>query len=64
MDLGITWSDTFGTLALDVGYFLTSEFQTDGTSIASSRYTYDIVRWEEKADADGKVEWGAGENRV
>ena len=62
MDLGITWSDTFGTLALDVGYFLTSEFQTDGTSIASSRYTYDIVRWEEKADADGKVEWGAGEN--
>ena len=62
MDLGITWSDTFGTLALDAGYFLQSEFQTDGTSIASSRYTYDIVPWEEKADADGKVEWGAGEN--
>ena len=62
MDLGITWSDTFGTLALDVGYFLQSEFQTDGSSIASSRYSYDIVRWEEKADADGKVEWGAGEN--
>ena len=62
MDLGITWSDTFGTLALDAGYFLTSEFQTDGTSIASSRYTYDIVPWEEKADADGTVEWGAGEN--
>ena len=62
MDLGITWNDTFGSLALDVGYFLTSEFQTDGNSIASSRYTYDIVPWEEKADADGKVEWGAGEN--
>ena len=62
MDLGIRWSDTFGKLALDAGYFLTSEFQTDGSSLASSRYSYDIVPWEEKADADGKVEWGAGEN--
>ena len=62
MDLGIRWSDTFGKLALDAGYFLTSEFQTEGSSLASSRYSYDIVPWEEKADSDGKVEWGAGEN--
>ena len=62
MDLGIRWSDTLDKLTLDVGYFLTSEFQTDGSSIASSRYSYDIVKWEEKADAKGKVEWGAGEN--
>ena len=62
MDTGIRWSDTFGKLALDVGYYLTSEFQTEGSSLASSRYSYDIVPWEEKADADGKVEWGAGEN--
>ena len=62
MDLGIRWSDTLGKLNLDVGYFLTSEFQTDGSSPASSRYSYDIVKWEEKADAKGKVKWGAGEN--
>ncbi|MDE0503346.1 MAG: hypothetical protein OXI86_04625, partial [Candidatus Poribacteria bacterium] len=62
MDTGIRWSDTFGKLALDAAYYLTSEFQTDGGSLASSRYSYDIVPWEEKADADGKVEWGAGEN--
>ena len=62
MDLGIRWSDTMGKLALDVGYFLQSEPQTDGSSLASSRYSYDIVKWAEKADADGKAEWGAGEN--
>ena len=62
MDLGIRWSDTLGKLALDVGYYLMSEPQTIGNSLASSRYSYDIVKWEEKADADGKVEWGAGEN--
>ena len=62
MDLGIKWSDTLGKLTLDVGYYLQSEFQTDGSSLASSRYSYDIVRWEEKANADGDVEWGAGEN--
>ncbi len=62
MDTGIRWSNTFGKLALDAAYYLTSEFQTDGGSLASSRYSYDIVPWEEKADADGKVEWGAGEN--
>ena len=62
MDLGIRWSDTMGKLALDVGYFLQSEPQTEGSSVASSRYSYDIVKWAEKADADGTVEWGAGEN--
>ena len=62
MDLGIRWSDTFDKLALDVGAYLTSEPQTFGGSLASSRYGYDVVKWEEKADAKGKVEWGAGEN--
>jgi hypothetical protein len=62
MDLGIRWSDTLGKLTLDVGYYLQGEFQTDGSSLASSRYSYDIVRWKEKADAAGTVEWGAGEN--
>ena len=62
MDLGIRWSDTLGKLTLDVGYYLQSEPQTDGSSLASSRYSYDIVRWEKKADAEGAIQSGAGEN--
>ena len=62
-DLGITWSDTFDKLTLDVGYYLMSEPQlVKYGSLASTRYAYDIVKWEEKADAKGNVEWGAGEN--
>ncbi len=61
-DVGIRWSSTLDKLTLDAAYYLQSEFQTDGDSLASSRYGYDIVRWEEKADAKGDVEWGAGEN--
>ena len=61
MDLGIRWSNTLGKLALDVGYYLQSEFQTDGKSVASSRYSYDVVRWGFKADKEGKVS-GADEN--
>ena len=63
MDLGVTWNDTFDKLTLDVGYYLTSEPQPiKYSSLVSSRYSYDVVRWEEKADAKGNVEWGAGEN--
>ena len=62
MDLGIRWNDTLGQLALDVAYYPMGEFQTDGGSLASSLYSYDVVKWEEKADAKGNVEWGAGEN--
>ncbi len=63
MDLGIRWNDTFGKLTLDVGYYPLADPQliTYG-SLNSSRYSYDIVKWEEKADAKGTVEWGAGEN--
>ena len=63
MDLGIRWNDTFDKLTLDVGYFPMSDPQLiQYSSLASSRYSYDIVKWEEKADAKGNVEWGAGEN--
>ena len=44
MDLGVRWSGAFDKLALDVGYFPSSEFQTYGTSLESSRYAYDVVR--------------------
>ena len=63
MDLGIVWNDTFDKLTLDVGYYLMSDPQLiKYGSLASSRYSYDVVKWEETADADGNVEWGAGEN--
>ena len=61
-DLGITWTRVFDKLTLDVAYYLQSEFQTDGSSLTSSRYGYDIVPWEEKVDVKGNVEWGADEN--
>ena len=54
MDLGIRWSDTLDKLTLDVGYFLTSEPQTIGDSLASSRYSYDIVRWGDGEDKEEK----------
>ena len=61
-DLGVRWTNTFDKLALDVAYYPMGEFQTDGSSLKSSLYAYDIVTWEEKIDAKGNVEWGAGEN--
>ncbi len=63
MDLGVTWNNTFDKLTLDVGYYPMSDPQLiKYGSLASSRYSYDVVKWEEKADAKGNVEWGAGEN--
>ncbi|MXV82941.1 hypothetical protein F4Z98_06155 [Candidatus Poribacteria bacterium] len=57
MDLGITWNDTFDKLTLDVGFYPMSDPQLiKYGSLASSRYSYDVVKWEEKADAKGNVE--------
>ncbi len=61
-DLGIVWSNSSGKLTYDVGYFLMSEPQTLGSSLNSSRYAYDVVKWEEIADENGTVTWGDGEN--
>ena len=46
MDLGIRWDGTFDKLMLSVGYYAMSEPQTIGNSLASSRYSYDVVKWE------------------
>ena len=59
MDLGFRWSGSFDKLTLDVGYYPSSEFQTDGDSLESSRYGYDVVRTEsEIEEGQGKVENG------
>ena len=55
MDLGIRWTDTLDKLTLDVAYYLQGEFQTDGSSLASSRYSYDVVRQNTKVDTTGVV---------
>ena len=44
MDLGFRWSGVFDKLALDAAYYPSSEFQTYGGSLESSRYAYDVVR--------------------
>ena len=61
-DVGVRWDGNFNKLMLSAGYYLMSEPQTDGSSLESSLYGYDVVKWKEKADANGKVEWGVEEN--
>ena len=59
MDLGFKWTGSFDKLTLDVGYYPSSEFQTDGDSLESARYGYDVVRIEsELVEGQGKVENG------
>ena len=56
MDLGIAWSRAFDKLTLDVGYYPRSEPQTDGQTLESSRYSYDVVKRD--SDKQGNVESG------
>lgn len=62
MDVGIRWDSTFDKLMLGVGYFLMSEPQTVGNSLASSRYSYDVVRQNTKVDSTGVVNEDAEKN--
>ena len=62
MDLGLRWTRTHGDWTFDAAWYAGAEPQTHGDSLMSSRYSYDIVLWNERADADGVVEWGAGTN--
>ncbi|MCY3803820.1 MAG: hypothetical protein OXG06_05395 [Gammaproteobacteria bacterium] len=62
MDLGIRWTKSYGDLAVDLAYYFQDEGEWDGESRDSSRYAYDLVTWDEHADAEGDVTYGAGEN--
>lgn len=55
MDVGIRWDATFDKLMLSVGYYAMSEPQTVGNTLASSRYSYDVVRRNTKVDSTGAV---------
>ena len=63
MDLGVRWTNAFGKLTFDLAYFLQDSGDWDGVgSLDSARYDYDVVKWKERAGADGTVEWGADED--
>lgn len=62
MDVGIRWDTTIDELMLSVGYFLMSEPQTVGNSLASSRYSYDVVRQNTKVDSNGVVNEDSDKN--
>ncbi|MCF7988862.1 MAG: hypothetical protein K9M02_00315 [Thiohalocapsa sp.] len=55
MDLGIKYSTSVGDLRLDFGYYARSEWDGNGTSRDSARYSYDAVIWDSAVDEDGNV---------
>ncbi len=59
MDLGARWTKAFGDLTVDLAYYLEDEGHWDGSSRDSARYSYDPVKWNNTADADGKITAGA-----
>ena len=62
MDLGIRWTKSFGDLTVDLAYYIEDEGEWDGSSRDSSRYSYDLVTWDEQVDSMGNVTFGAGES--
>ncbi len=56
MDLGVRWSRAYDKLTLDVAYYLGSEPQTEGDSLESSRYAYDVVKRD--SDIQDNIERG------
>jgi hypothetical protein len=54
-DLGLVYSTERGNWSLDAAYFVSSEWNGNGTSRDSARYTYDAVVWESALDANGDV---------
>lgn len=61
MDLGVRWTKSFDNLTVDLAYYLSDEGEWDGTSVNSSRYSYDVVTWKERVDSEGNVTFGGAE---
>jgi hypothetical protein len=55
MDLGIKYKTTLGNWKLDLAYYNRSEWNGNGTSQDSARYSYDAVIWGSALDPDGNV---------
>jgi hypothetical protein len=62
MDLGIKYITSLGNLDLDLAYYNRSEWNGQGTSLDSTRYSYDIVPWTYAVAPDGTVDFSAPPN--
>ena len=62
MDLGVKYATRHGDWTFDLAYYLRSEGSYLGRSLDSTRYSFDIVRWNESVDSDGNVIYGGQEN--
>jgi outer membrane murein-binding lipoprotein Lpp len=55
MELGIKYVTQRGNWDLDFAYFFSSEWNGNGTSDDSARYSYDAVKWRSGLDQDGNL---------
>ena len=62
MDLGVKYVTSLGDWKFDAAYYLRSETNGKGWSLDSTRYSFDVVRWNESVDADGNFIYGGDEN--
>jgi len=59
MDLGVKYVTDIGNWSLDFGYYFSSEWNGNGTSQDSARYSYDAVDWTASIAPDGDVDFAA-----
>ena len=59
MDLGVKYLTDFGNWSLDFAYYARSEWNGNGTSQDSARYSYDAVEWAAALAPNGDVEFAA-----
>lgn len=62
MDLGVKYTKKLDDWTLDFAYYVGSDPSFFGRSLDSARYSYDVVRWTESADANGNVSYGGANN--
>jgi hypothetical protein len=55
MDLGVKYVTQWGNWDLDFAYFVSSEWNGNGTSEDSARYGYDAVKWRSALNENGDV---------
>jgi len=59
MDLGIKYVTDIGNWSLDFAYYFSSEWNGNGTSQDSARYSYDAVDWTASIAPNGDVNFSA-----
>lgn len=57
-DTGLRWTNTFGKLTLDLGYYLQAQPNGEGgTTRDAIRYDYDVVKWDTRVSPDGTADF-------